>query len=195
MKFFFVFFLSFFFNSAAPASECLFPPTVDGEEWDIFWAQHLVGADLLREEIGKVEFSREELHKIVGIWDTDNNGHGEVVSHIVAGPYPSAVIPTDRVLKHSNLKTSSSYTGNYERFFRECSENGFCPTYINNSQSWLNDSIVYSVASDLNSRGSTMVVAAGSKRIPVEMIQRESARNGHIILVASLDPKWFAVGL
>ena len=72
--------------------QCLFPPLIEGEEWDIFWAQHMVGADLLRKELEKSGVTEDDnVASVVGVWDS--GGHGELVSNIVAGPHQSAIIP------------------------------------------------------------------------------------------------------
>ena len=90
--------------SSASEQQCQFPHRVEGENPEVFWAQELVGADLLREELKKQGgFTYEDVARMIGIWDSDRDLHGEFVSNIIAGPKASAVIPLDEPLDYDNL--------------------------------------------------------------------------------------------
>ena len=105
------------------------PPTVDGEEWDVFWAQHYVGADLLREEIERAGVDTSDLGNLIGIWDSSERNHGEHVSNTIAGPHPSAIIPTDNYLQYRNLsaREDNDYVENYRQAHKQCLQNNICP--------------------------------------------------------------------
>ena len=56
--------------SSVLEQQCLFPPLVEGEDWDVFWAQHIVGADLLREELEKSGVMKDvNPASVIGVWD------------------------------------------------------------------------------------------------------------------------------
>ena len=168
--------------------QCLFPPSVEGEDWDIFWAQHYVGADLLRTELKRPNVMKDEnIASVVGVWDTSEVDHGEYVSNIIAGRRLSAIIPTQNPILYQDLDAGDDYTATYEEFSKKCRQNNNCPSYINNSMSWGGSSITH-IASSLSTLGSTLVVAAGNGRFSVEPAQEEASLNKTIIVVASLAP-------
>ena len=163
--------------------QCSFPPTVEGEAWDVFWAQHYVGADLLREDIGKLSFSQNDIQSLIGIWDTGERNHGEYVSHLVAGPTPAAVIPLKQTLPYFN----SDYLA-YGEIFTACLERGFCLPYINYSMKWMENQNLADMAFQLSSKGSTVITSADNDRSATGNIKSGSAREGNIILVTNLAP-------
>ena len=55
-----------------------------------------MGADLLRKKLEETDGIKEVTSDLVQIWDSNKNRHGEYVSQIIAGPFPSAVIPQPR---------------------------------------------------------------------------------------------------
>ena len=170
-----------FSNAKAFANQCAFPPQVEGEKWDVFWAQHYVGADLLREELEKLEFGAATVRSLVGVWDTRENRHGEYVSHLVAGPAPSAVIPLEQAQDYFK----SDYLA-YGEIFTACIERDSCLPYINYSMEWLGNRTLADMAFQLSLKGSTVITSAGNDRIPTDKVKRESAGDENIVLVTSL---------
>ena len=172
--------------------QCLFSPIVEDEHWDVFWAQHQIGADLLREELEKEEITEDKVATIIGIWDRPENRHGEFVSNLIAGPRASAIIPLDNPLPYTDV----SHIGNYESIHKKCHQNQSCPIYINNSTYWgsggllseLTSHTVSRIASLMNSMGITMFTAAGNNARPISSGKREASKANKIIVVASLAP-------
>ena len=165
------------------------------EERDIFWAQHMVGADLLREELKKSGVMEDDNPtSIIGIWDANWMHHGEYVSQLIAGPRPSAVIPADAPLLYKNLYSGDGredFIAAYKALYEECRQNRNCPSYINNSMTWGEGRIIPRLASSLSTVGSTLIVSAGNKGSTVEPAKTEASLNKNIIVVASLAPNGF----
>ena len=190
--------------SADDKVQCPFPPTVNGEDWDVFWAQHYVGADLLREEIERAKVNTDTLDDLIGIWDSPREKHGEYISNIIAGPHPSAVIPADGPLKYSNFVSIFYQMKNHTRYYgKECPKKT-CPAYINNAMDWdENPSIynvltgfkfsnfMYSLSDQMSAQDSTLIIASGNDASPVPKKIYQSALDGNTILVSSLNPEGF----
>ena len=172
---------------AVLTKRCPYPPLVEGEEWDIFWAQNYTGADLLREEIKKLDTPFHPA-SIIGIWD-DSSKHGEHVSQIIAGQKSSAVIPSNSPIVPVETSYGEDYIEGYESFMRNCREQNHCPIYINNSMGWgPSGDVMPRLASSMHSMGTTIITSAGNGYQPVGRLKRQSASEGHIIVVASLAP-------
>ena len=177
-----------------PVNQCLFPPMVEGEEWDVFWAQHYAGTDLLREELEKIQFSREDVFSIVGIWDIDVRQHGEQVSNLVGGPKDSAVIPLNKTMPYINFSydpydTKNTFHEGYTDLYKNCHQKEInCPIYINNSFRWLSNPTIGRLASMMSSQGTTIVTAAGNSGSPMDPLQAKVAKSDRVIPVASLGP-------
>ena len=178
-------FLPFFWallsGPAYGQTACAFPPQVENEPWDAFWAQHYVGADLLREELEKLRASDEETSGLVAIWDSPIRKHDEQVSQIIAGTRASALIPRSGPFPiYHNPK-------NVEEFSRDCLQKRNCPLYINHSMDWSSDKFAQLVPL-MSSRGSTVVTSAGNGRTAVRSQKNHIARNQRNIVVTSLAP-------
>ena len=159
-------------HSAVLKKLCPYPPLVEGEEWDIFWAQNYTGADLLREEIKKLDTPFHPA-SIIGVWDGSSK-HGEHVSQIIAGPKSSAVIPSSNPIIPVETYYTEDYIEAYQSFVQNCREQNHCPIYINNSMKWGYgplDSGDYltepRLASSMHSMGTTIITAAGNDSQPV----------------------------
>ena len=176
-------------SSISEEQQCQFPHMVEGERPEIFWAQELVGADLLREELKKQGgFTFEDVAGMIGIWDSSVDTHGEFVSNLIAGPKASAVIPLDEPLDYNSVQvdTPDNYIQSYRGFYRECHQKGNCPTYINNSMYW-NSSAIADTVAIMSSRGSTMITGSGNDGRAVYSEKNKTAENQRAIVVAGLD--------
>ena len=167
--------------------QCLFPPLIEGEPWDTFWAQHITGADLLREDLKNSGVLKDENPaSIIGIWDTHNKKHGEYGSHIIAGPYPSAIIPLDDPIPYHDLGSIDQYIKSYEALYEECRQKQNCPSYINNSMSWNNSNIIANLTFQMSSQGVTIITSADNYGLPVSPAKTQAALEKNVIVVASL---------
>ena len=162
-------------------STMLLPPHRGRRRVDVFWAQHYVGADLLREEIERAGVDTGGLENIVHIWDSSRFGHGEYVSNIVAGPHPSAVIPTDHHFEYQGSFLADPLL-HAVSYIKKCHYEKNCPSYINFSGTSF---AVY--LANLDKTKSTLIHAAGNWGSSPDILTRQSSKNGKSILVASLD--------
>ena len=81
----------------------------DGKLTD-YWAQEMVGADLLREEIEKAPPLPEDKH-LVSVFDTPSGNHNIHVQNIISHEGPQAVLPAlnSSQLKYFETKWGSDY--------------------------------------------------------------------------------------
>ena len=180
------------FSVSALTQVCRFPPLVEGEHWDVFWAQHMVGGDLLRQELEKLDVMQEgDIASFVGIWDSGVNRHGEFVSQIIAGPKSSAIIPLDGPLSFQDLTSKGNVIKNYEASFEECHQSRNCSSYINNSLKWRNEFIITRLTFRLSDQESTLVVSAGNKGKSVSPAKAEPSLKKKSVIVASLTPSGY----
>ena len=178
--------------SATPLSagetQCSFPPTVDGEKWDVFWAQHHVGSDMLRKDIEKSNIDASDLSDIIGIWDTPQNNHGEHVSSIIAGPYPSAVIPTEHRLNYVGTNHFWVRPLDYATsYIIKCHFKKHCPSYINFSMK-LRSNIPILPTPLFNGSKNLLIASVGNNASQIYRTQQQPVKKGKSILVASLAP-------
>ena len=182
----------------AVSANCPFPPENPG----IFWSQEYVGADLLREKLQKRGVRTEEVAALIAIWDTEEDEHGEIASQLIAGPFPSALIPLDEPLDYFDLTAEGNYgTHNkdafkraYDRHSEHCQQNIFCPPYINNSMDWFGNMDVADVISTRNGGITAMVVSAGNSNAIMSETKERAAKTQNILTSGSLDSTgdpWF----
>ena len=156
---------------------CPFSPLEEAGQG--LWAQQYVGADLLREKLKELDNLQFRTRQLVGIWDANSNRHGEKVSQIVAGPFPSAVVPVE--------SPHDYHTQSPDSFYRQCRQKQNCPLYINHSVSW--GPLTESVVREMNTLNGTVVItSAGNGSSPfVERLKSKLSRDGKLIVVANLD--------
>ncbi len=175
-------------NYSASPKECPFPLLAEPSQG--LWAQQYTGADLLRERLKGIDYRHQTTADLVAIWDTD--GHGELVGHILTGPYSSAVIPLKASLDYHPARSTQTFDGlsSYQYFHRQCRQNHNCPTYINHSMTWAERTDISQVISQMNGESAiTVVTSAGNDHHFVSDIKATLARQGKLIVVASLDPR------
>ena len=191
LKAFFLLLLTFPPQSRADEeNKCAFLPSIDGFPWHTFWAQHYVGADLLRKELEQLSISKAQLTGIIGIWDTPKRLHGEKVSGLVAGPKPSAIIPYDGHLSYLKFEnqTKEDHLKDYQTFFNHCHKKRNCPVYVNSSLRWPSYPSMTSLISLMSSRGTTFITSAGNTQSLTPSTKRNAALVERAILVSSLAP-------
>ena len=205
--------LVFFFNSLIGAQqnkvhqECVFPKPIEPilpdvyltEErvigLDAFWAQEYVGADLLRKRLEEAEGIKEATSDLVQIWDGNNNRHGEYASNIIAGPFPSAVIPQPNpidVTEASKITGANAYEYlyryDYEYLYKQCRREGNCPHYISNSMNW-GSYITKEVFYTMNRReGTTISTSAGDTNRYLSKLKGGLEQLNRLIVVTNIDP-------
>ena len=172
-------------------------PSVDDAPWDAFWAQHYIGADLLRHDLKKSTVTTADISRLVGVWDTEYQHHGEFVSELIAGPRPSAPIPFDGHINYIDLLAGYNqslkdphYIDLFLKLFRNCYRQNNCPLYINSSMRWSLrpvDNLTHFV-SLASTRGITFITSADNSNRLVSAGKRNLALDDRIIIVSSLSP-------
>lgn len=199
----------FFFNASMKAygqngiepdsTTCVFPKPIEAilpaayldkeriTGLDAFWAQEYVGADLLREKLQETHYLEDVTEDLVQVWDSSNRFyplHGEVVSHLIAGPFPSAVIPQAYPIDVKMISGPRTY----EELYRQCRSEGSCPLSINSSVDWASR-ITKEVFYALNRReGTRITTSAGNWNTYISKFKGGLAHHDRLIVVASLDP-------
>ncbi|MCY4644651.1 MAG: S8/S53 family peptidase [Bacteriovoracales bacterium] len=170
-------------------AQCLFPPYRFDGSTKTFWAQEYVGADLVRKTLEELK-NIPDIYNLVEIWDSNQkNQHAEKVSQLIAGPYPSAPIPSSKPIRHLDVRVKGEYARLYGKLHSRCQKSRHCPSYINNSMEWGNSQITKGIVSDMNqTHQTTVVTAAGNQNLPLGSVKAALAQEEKLIVVASLKP-------
>ena len=167
-----------------------------------YWAQEMIGADLLKEEIEKAPPLPEDKH-LVAIFDGLKNNHNIYVQNIISHEGPQAVLPA---LKSAQLKffhtkdspglneTEKTSKENTMNAVKNIESSGKIPSFINHSMTWGFSEIseeIYKAMSRI-SPPSILVHIAGNNYLKgspsVDPIKSEFSKNFDSILVGSLSP-------
>ena len=179
-----------------------------------YWAQELIGSDLLRKELKKK--APPEIENWIAVFDSQRRGHNIGVKNLISDEGLHAVLPElggrrsvlftvgigsqnvqdgDDYKKGRGYKPALSlyetgYPGDYLFGFGERA-----PHYINNSISWKESPDIYKVFQKLSSSGvsrSIVVVSSGNdfpKRL--DNMENKASKNFDAILVGSFSPRGF----
>ncbi len=147
-----------------------------------YWAQEMIGADLLREELEKVPPPKTK--NFIAVFDTSTNNHNVHVKNLISDEGTQAILPE---LKDQIVDVETKYSSQdreaAERFLRRWA----VPSFINNSMSWVSRT-TYDAYKSL-SPPSVIVTASGNEYpIGVEQIKSEASKEFSAILVGSFSP-------
>ena len=175
----------------------------DGKLTD-YWAQEMVGADLLREEIEKAKPLPEDKF-LIAVFDTPKKYHNIHVQNIISHKGPQAVLPplSSPHLQHFTVGNPSQYTDavvslttkNIEENAEEA-EPGVeklnpekLPSFINNSMTWKNSQMIYTAMSRIIPP--SILVTSSGNHYPDSVSSKKSnfSKNFDGILVGSLSPQ------
>ena len=181
-----------------------------------YWAQELIGSDLVREELEKTD--PPDIENWIAVFDSKARDHNIHVKNLISDEGRHAVLPKIRE-KISFLETyetygrtdgkqydskvyregkryqsalsvyDTSYPGDYLTDFKERP-----PRYINNSMDWAESKDIYEVFEKLSSSlSNTIVVVASGNSFPKKLgdIQSKASKNDIAILVGSFSPSGF----
>ena len=166
-----------------------------------YWAQELIGSDLMREELKKT--APPEREDWIAIFDSKRENHNIAVKNLISGEGPHAVLPELEKRKVPFLETlnpkqlqstvslyETSYPGDYLFGFKKRP-----PHYINNSLLWLNSEDIYDGFKKLSSSVSqSIIVTASGNDFPkelVEDIKNKASKDFDMIVVGSFSPLGF----
>ena len=176
-----------------------------------YWAQELIGSDLMREELEKT--APPEIENFIAVFDSNETDHDIAVKNLISDEGPHAVLPELGERKTSFLNTDpedmshknyikgkgykpalslydTGYPGDYLFGF-----NKNTPRYINNSMHWLNSEDIYDVFKRLSSSKTfhPIVVSISGNYFPerFDSIKNKASKNFDVILVGSFSPNGF----
>ena len=184
----------------------------DGKLTD-YWAQEMIGADLLREEIEKAPPLPEDKH-LVAVFDSLLGSHNTYVQNIISHKGPQAVLPalnssqlkffhthwnSDYMEAAETLSSPKESTQNVKPAVKETTVNkiqnmepsGNFPSFINNSMGWGGKNTHNALSRIIPP--SILVHSAGNNylkgSLSVDPVKREFSKNFDSIIVGSLSPK------
>ena len=182
---------------------------MEGELSD-YWAQELIGSDLMREELKKTALATKK-ENWIAVFDSEENDHNIAVKNLISDEGPHAVLPelekkqtpfsdVSASVNDSSYKEGkgyksalnlyeTSYPGDYLFGFR-----GNPPRYINNSMNWFNSEDIYDVFKNLSTaRSQVITIGASGNAFPKRLddMEKKASKDFDVILVGSLAPDGF----
>ena len=180
---------------------------MDGNLSD-YWAQELIGSDLLREELKKTAPPNKE--NWIAVFDTEFRDHNIGVKNLISDEGLHAVLPElgnrkipflETLLdsQRSGVKTDESYKSDlslYETSYPGDYLFGFnkkrAPSYINNSRVWHESQDIYEVFQKLASSkvSKSIIVLSSGNYFPevIDPVKNQSSKDFDAILVGSFSP-------
>ena len=154
---------------------------MNGELSD-YWAQELIGSDLLREELEKVPAPEKEIF----IFDTLGNNHDLQVKNFISDEGPHAILPElgDKIAIFRTHK-SEEYLNLADRFKEKP------PSFINNALSWEGDPNIYSAFQFFSPSSHTILSSGNFFPDDLGSMLSRASKNLHAVIVGSFSPKGF----
>ena len=178
-----------------------------------YWAQELIGSDLLREQLEKTPAPDQE--DWIAVFDGQQGDHNIAVKNLISDEALHAVLPElgerkipflDTYGIHQSLADyikgkgykpalsvyETGYPGDYLFGFKKRA-----PHYINNSMNWRYSQDIYEVFEKLSSSTSNTVIVSGSGNsfpLKLEDIKVKASKSYDVVLAGSFSPKGFVSG-
>ena len=173
----------------------------DGKLTD-YWAQEMIGADLLREEIEKAPpLLKDKLFIAVFDAATWRLRHDVLVQSLISHKDPQAVLPvlSPSQMKYFSVASPANYMDVVENFFitkdnaqetKPVVETGRLPSFINNSMDWMNSSTIYKAMSRISPPAILVQGSGNSYPYPLasSLSRSRFSKDFDSILVGSLSP-------
>ena len=176
-----------------------------------YWAQELIGSDLLREELEKTP--APEIPNWIAVFDSPSGDHNIHVKNLISDEGPHAVLPElgDEKIPFSNVRRRKNEQFEYKAkgykstlsLFKTQFPGDYVskayhlrkrpPLLINNSMYWRDSEDIYEVFQKFSP--STIVVTASGNEFSkgiLESIKSKASKKFDAILVGSFSPKGFA---
>ena len=158
-----------------------------------YWAQEMVGADLLREEIKKAEPLPEDKF-LISVIDRSIDDHDVHVRNIISHEEDQAVLPA---LSSSQIHVFDVLMTNFYMIFSDAIKrrhlSGYknIPSFINHSMIWEESQAVYEAMSQIHPPA--ILVKGAGNDYPRSLDSRESqfSKDFDGIIVGSLSPNGF----
>ena len=183
-----------------------------------YWAQELIGSDLLREELEKTP--PPDIENWISVFDSTRQDHNISVKNLISDEVLHAVLPElgerkvpfldthprnrnflsldefrnvkdyKKAKRHKSALSmyETSYPGDYLFDFKKRS-----PHYINNSMDWRGSEDIYEIFKELSTSGVTrsIVVVTSGNNFPERLddIKSKASKDYDVIVVGSFSPK------
>ena len=178
----------------------------DGKLTD-YWAQEMIGADLLREEIEKVPPLPEDKF-FVAVFDSSNGDHNIYVQNLISHKKDQAVLPelNDSQLRYFDTSIPSQYMTAVENIMRDVNPQNHSmedstqleaekllsqkkiPSFINNSMGWMNSSTIYKAMSQIIPPAILVNSSGNNYPDSLDSVKSQFSKDFDSILVGSLSP-------
>ena len=178
----------------------------DGKLTD-YWAQEMIGADLLKEEIEKAPPLPEDKF-LTAVFDGPRYRHNIHVQNLISHKKDQAVLPelNDSQLRYFDTSIPSQYITAVESIIKDVNiENNSMedsvqmeaeelfsqkkiPSFINNSMSWSRSRTVYKAMSKIHPPAILVKAAGNNYPDSLSFIENQFAKDFDSILVGSLSP-------
>ena len=180
-----------------------------------YWAQELIGSDLLKEELKKT--APPERENWIAVFDGQDRNHNIAVKNLISDEGLHAVLPELGERKTPFLDTNSDSQGPFLKASDYRKGKGYkpalslyetsypgdylfglkkrAPHYINNSMNWGESEDIYEVFKELSSSGvsKSIVVLTSGNNFPnrLDDLKSKASQDFDVILVGSFSPKGF----
>ena len=171
-----------------------------------YWAQELIGSDLLKEELEKNPTPKIE--NWILVLDGEKIEHNILVQNLISDEGQHSVLPKLKNISFFNLdrgdetdyqegKGHKQAISEYEINFPGDYFFGYKkrpPSFINNSMSWEENKNIYEVFKSFSSSLSrTIVITTSGNKFPYKLdsLTSKASKNFNAILVGSFSPKGF----
>ena len=175
---------------------------LQGGKLSDYWAQELIGSDLLREELEKTP--APEIPNWIAVFDSPSWNHNIHVKNLISDEGPHAVLPElgDKKIPFFQTREDEQYKSALSLFKTQFPGDYVSKAYhlrkrppllINNSMGWGESEDIYEVFQKF-SPSSIIVIAAGNdfKYLGLEHVQSKASKKFDAILVGSFSPEGFA---
>ena len=159
-----------------------------------YWAQEIIGADLLKELLKKASPLSPDFH-LVSVWDTGfkTAQHGDFVKNLIADSGPHSLLPP---LSEKQM-SFFSVRGRYEKALKQLLNNFPNPSFLNNSMGNSSEEVIQSEYKAFAALVSHTVIVKSSgndylksaRSRSVYLTDKSLSQDHGIILVGSLSPK------
>ena len=172
-----------------------------------YWAQEMVGADLLREEIEKAPPLPEDKF-LTAVFDSSRHGHNIPIQNLISHKKDQAVLPelNDSQLRYFTTDIPSQYMTAVENITRDVNPENHSmedstqleveellsqkkiPSFINNSMGWRNSSTIYKAMSRIIPPAILVNSSGNSYPNSLDSVKSQFSKDFDSILVGSLSP-------
>ena len=168
-----------------------------------YWAQKLIGSDLLREELKKTP--APNIENWIEVFDSKSEYHNIHVKNLISDEARHGVLPENEKISFLDTESRSTYAKGYRSALSlyETSYPGDylfafkkrAPHYINNSMGWIESKDIYEVFKKLSSAkiSPTVIVVSSGNSFPkrLDNMKTKASQDFDMIIVGSFSYSGF----